>query len=73
MNQTIQTLFYPTKKITKNNIHAYRGKHILEKHLGKYVSTEEFEKLMRDLGYEPRRTDGRYILRLRKEHLNTYA
>jgi hypothetical protein len=31
---------------------AYRGKHVLENKIGRYVSEPEFIKIMTDLGYK---------------------
>ena len=48
MDEHITHLFRPTATY---NLGAYRGKHVLEKHLGHYVSTSDFINIMKDLGY----------------------
>jgi len=49
MIEIIRTLFKPVSIYT---LGAYRGKHVLENKIGRYVSEEEFIKLMTDLGYK---------------------
>jgi hypothetical protein len=49
MIEIIRTLFKPVSTYT---LGAYRGKHILENKIGRYVSEDEFIKIMKDLGYK---------------------
>jgi len=49
MEAHIQHCFEPCRNY---NLGAYRGKHVLERHLGSYVSNEQFIKIMNDLGYK---------------------
>ncbi len=76
MEKAIKTIFCDTSYIRKKglncNIYDEIGKHYLEKYLHTYITVEEFQILMDDLGYT-RNRQGRYRLRLRKEFLNTLA
>jgi hypothetical protein len=54
MESHIAYLFQPTRNY---KLGAYRGKHVLERHLGTYVSTEQFIQIMKDLGYNPNKYD----------------
>jgi len=49
MDSHIAHLFQPTRAY---KLGAYRGKHVLEKHLGTYISTEQFIAIMNDLGHK---------------------
>jgi len=46
--EVINTLFLPSATY---QLGAYRGKHVLERHLGTYVSNQEFINIMKGLGY----------------------
>ena len=77
MEKLVNTLFYPTKNLKKGgwgrNITSYQGKHYMEKHLGTYVSSEEFQILMEKLGHKRNEKQGMYYLRPRKEFILKYS
>ena len=64
MENFVKKLFYPTTYFKKTgwdrNITAYSGKHYLERHLGKYLSTEDFQNLMELLGHKEGKRNGMY-------------
>jgi hypothetical protein len=49
MDSHIEYLFQPTSTYI---LGAYRGKHVLERHLGTYVSNDQFIQIMKDLGHK---------------------
>ena len=66
MESIISNLFKPTSTYQLN---SYRGKHILENYLKRYVPEEEFILIMKQVGHKMN-TKNQY--KLKENNINTY-